>query len=325
MFRFNGSNDCLSEHIFYFQNQTRPEHVLTNALSIMSVPVGLRMSCSRCQHNSLEPLNQEAAIGSYCNHEYPQVMSPTSQPSLGSSLQSKNLSDYQVNTDGQGGGVGCYLAGCLSPDRRTVHPTCSARPTCSSHHTNCTHDRPHTDSADRDEGVDFDKAIFNQVETLRETLMSPTKIPTGADSKEDGLQRDSSSDFQLIEQSDLEPTAAPVYLQDTAMNRRDSSHKHVSPMLEVIEEVPVPTCSTPADSTAAAHATELSSEAVETWLKNSPNDTQVCVPLNSDGSDDKDESLASGGTVVEAKSDKSSPTAEIDVFTHLFDDNDNTD
>ncbi|XP_060079659.1 monocarboxylate transporter 3-like [Ylistrum balloti] len=297
------------------QTQTRREHTPSNAVSIMSVPVGLHMSCCRCrqeQHGE-EPLGE---FGRDCRD----LLSPTSttQLSMGSSFQSRNLSDYQVNTDVAGATAGYHTTGCLSPERK-AHLLCPGRLACPIQHGHCTHERQptHTDIADKCEGEEFDRAVRSQVENLRGTLLSPSRNPLFGDSKED-LRRESASDFQLIDQSDLESATMPVITQDTTSHKRESIHRLCSPKLEVIEEVPV----NPTHADNALANTEPSSEAVETWLRNSPNCTQISIPIDSEDCLSGNESSPNTEvTAPDTASNRSSPGGEIDVFTHLFDDN----
>ncbi|OWF53663.1 uncharacterized protein LOC110446130 [Mizuhopecten yessoensis] len=302
------------------QTQTRREHTLTNAMSIMSVPVGLHMSCSRCRPYTQDQ-HVEGTPGE-CGRDYRDLVSPTSptQLSMGSSFQSRNLSDYQENTDTLCAIGGYHATGYLSPERKTTI-LCPGRSTCSFQQSHSIQERPctHTACTDKGEGPEFDRVVHSQIENLRETLLSPSKIPSFEENKEDDLQKDSSSDFQLIDQSDLEPVAGSVYSLDAPSHKRESIHKLCSPKLEVIEEVPVNI--TQADNTVGN--AELSSEAVETWLRNSPNCTQVRIPLDGESClSDNDSSPNTDVTVHETASNRSSPGGEIDVFTHLFDDDD---
>ncbi|XP_033741540.1 LOW QUALITY PROTEIN: uncharacterized protein LOC117328207 [Pecten maximus] len=297
------------------QTQTQHGHKPTNAVSIMSVPVGLHMSCCRCRHDQ-HGVDTSREFGQDCRD----LLSPASvtQLSMGSSFQSRNLSDYQENTDIVGVIAGYHGTGCLSPERKANIP-CPSRSPCSVQHGHCTHEHSASHTDDKCEGEEFDKVVRSQVENLRGNLLSPSKTPLYGDSKEEDLRRDSTSDFQLVEQGELESIAVPVYAQEAPSHKRESIHKLCSPKLEVIDEVPVGLTQT---DNAMANA-EFSSEAVETWLRNSPNCTEVSIPIDNESCLlDNDSSPNTEVTVHDTASSRSSPDGEIDVFTHLFDDDD---
>ncbi|XP_069134062.1 monocarboxylate transporter 3-like [Argopecten irradians] len=298
------------------QTQTKHGHTPTNAVSIMSVPVGLHMSCCRCRHIHQHDEDTHGEFIRDCRD----LMSPpsTTQLSMGSSLQSRNLSDYQDNTDIVGAIGGYHVTGCLSPERK-INMMCPSRDrsSCSVQHSHCLHEHSATriNCSDRCEGEEFDRVVRSQVENLRGTLLSPSKAPLYVEGKEEDSRKESTSDFQLVEQSDLEMVSVPMFAQDVPSHKRESAHKLCSPKLEVIAEVPVSNAPT---ENAVVNA-EYSSDAVETWLRNSPNCTQVSIPIDDEMSDN-DSSPNTEVTVHDTASNSSSPKGELDVFTHLFDD-----
>ena len=263
------------------------------------------------------------------------IFVPDSQTQLSvcSSFQSRNLSDYQMHY------VPTVCQHCATAGTQTI--ACSQCPSASdaalldsvNASTASSSHGPLDNIKSVNEDLEFDKAVTTQATILRESyLVSPNN--NLADKTQDAVSpacvsSNVSEEYQIITPNDITVSTDGQGAQElnsdpvTTMGCRSGitsptkSTLAMSPQLEPIPEVPVQTDMGP------AYGVD------NNWLENSPNDPcmlsqmPAVPPSNS-------LTLSTNGTVISTTSSEqlqvsrqsSLSGGELDVFTHLFNDND---